>query len=307
MEKLTFIISDIEANQRLDKYLKKIMPNAPQSFIYKLIRKKDIRVNNKKSDAAYILNEDDTVVIFLTEAQVEEFIVPYTFTKIRRPLNIIYEDENILVVNKDTGLLVHGTEFENELTLTNIVLTYLYDRGEFDPLRRGYIPSPVSRIDRDTSGVVIFSKKQSVHQVLANAFTQEDEVIRLYRLVVYGTLNKDKGAIELPLKRENGQTIPASDGQKAITHYVVKKKGRTKTYVEAQLLTGRQHQIRAHFKAIGHPLIGDTKYGSSTEQGPLSLNAYKVEFTALPAPLDYLNGHEFIADNTAYLLEMLGD
>ncbi|HOA11311.1 MAG TPA: S4 domain-containing protein, partial [Bacilli bacterium] len=106
MEKLTFIISDIEANQRLDKYLKKIMPNAPQSFIYKLIRKKDIRVNNKKSDAAYILNEDDTVVIFLTEAQVEEFIVPYTFTKIRRPLNIIYEDENILVVNKDTGLLV---------------------------------------------------------------------------------------------------------------------------------------------------------------------------------------------------------
>ncbi|OQC11466.1 MAG: Ribosomal large subunit pseudouridine synthase C [Tenericutes bacterium ADurb.Bin087] len=307
MEKLTLTISDIEAGQRLDKYLKKIMPTAPQSFIYKLIRIKDIKINNKKTDAAYILEEDDIVSIFLTEKQVAEFIVPYTFTKIRKPFTIIYEDENILVINKDAGLLVHASEFENELTLTNMVLTYLHDRGKFDPQKRGYIPSPVSRIDRDTSGVVIFSKKQSVHQALAGAFTRENEVIRLYRLVVYGTLKTDEGIIALPLKRENGQTVPASDGQNALTTYEVIKRGVNKTYVEVALLTGRQHQIRAHFKAIGHPLVGDAKYGNSDEAKPLALNAYKVVFTALSPPLDYLNGQEFIADNTAPLLQELGE
>lgn len=306
MEKLTFVITNIDAGQRLDKYLKKIMPTAPQSFIYKLIRIKDVKVNSKKSDANYILEEDDTVVIFLTKEQVTDFIVSYTFTKIHRPLNIIFEDENILVINKEAGLLVHGTETESELTLTNIVLTYLSDKGEFDPKKRGYIPSPVSRLDRETSGIVIFSKRQSAHQALANAFTKENDVLRLYRLVVCGTLKVDEGVIDLPLKRENSLTIPADDGQNALTHYRVIKRGLTKTYVEARLLTGRQHQIRAHFSAINHPLVGDLKYGSPT-LGPLALNAYKVVFIALPSPLDYLNGHEFIADNTAPLLKELGD
>lgn len=306
MEKLTFTISDKEAGQRLDKYLKKILLGAPPSFIYKLIRKKDIKINDKKSDVAYLLSEGDVISVFLTESQAQEFIQPYTFSRVRRSLKIIYEDENILVINKEAGLLVHGTEFESEMTLTNIVLTYLSTKGEFDPLARGFIPSPVSRIDRETSGVVIFSKRQSVHQALASAFSREDEVIRLYRLVVCGTLKKEEGIIDLPLTREKGLTIPAKDGVKALTKYKVIKRANKRTYIEAQLLTGRQHQIRAHFKALGHPLVGDTKYGGDGAE-VLALNAYKVEFTALAAPLDYLNGYEFIADNTALLLQMLGE
>ena len=160
MEKSSFFVTELDASQRIDKYLKKMMPSAPLNFIYKLLRTKDVRVNNKKVPANYILNVDDEIIIFLTSEQKAEFITPYAFFIAEPTFGLIYEDDNILVVNKPAGLLVHPTSAEKVITLTNMVLTYFYKQGRFDPAQRGYIPSPVSRIDEETSGVVIFAKKQ---------------------------------------------------------------------------------------------------------------------------------------------------
>ena len=307
MEKSSFFVTELDASQRIDKYLKKMMPSAPLNFIYKLLRTKDVRVNNKKVPANYILNVDDEIIIFLTSEQKAEFITPYAFFIAEPTFGLIYEDDNILVVNKPAGLLVHPTSAEKVITLTNMVLTYFYKQGRFDPAQRGYIPSPVSRIDEETSGVVIFAKKLAVHQQLANAFTCDNALIRTYRLVVYGILSKDSGTIDLSLSKSAGIVHVSATGKVAQTTYKVLKRSDHKTYIESVLLTGRQHQIRASFDYIGHPLVGDSKYGEKDSSIPLHLNAYSLSFTKLVAPLDYLNGQTFIADNTKFLLKTIGE
>ena len=178
MIKKQFVITKQDAQQRLDKYLNKILNAAPLSFIYKLLRKNDVKVNNKKTTINYIVKERDVVTVYLTEEQNETFISDYYFSYVKEPLAIVYEDENVIVINKARGIPVHQTAHEKERTLTNIVLSYLYDKQQFDPKKRGYIVSPVARIDQETTGIVVFAKKQSVHQQLARAFQNENEVIR---------------------------------------------------------------------------------------------------------------------------------
>lgn len=306
MEKKTFMVTSLDAGQRIDKFLKKMLPAAPSNLIYKLLRTKDVKVNLSRVKEDYILAINDTVTIFLTEAQALEFLTPYSFTEIEQDFAIIYEDENILVTHKKSGLLVHATQDEKHVTLGNMVLTYLFRKGEFDPKARGYIPSPIARIDQDTDGIVIFSKKQVAHQVLANAFTSETMIQRVYRLVVYGIVKPDVGTINLSLVKENGVVKVDPKGQVAMTRYQVMKYGKDKTYLEAILLTGRQHQIRVHFQRIGHPILGDQKYGKKDDGFPFALNAYSLTFMNLPFPFDYLNSKTFIADNTKTLITLLG-
>lgn len=306
MVKMTFIVSDKDALQRVDKYLKKIMPKAPSNLIYKLLRTKDVRVNNKKVSGDYIIKEDDVVIIYVTEAQAEEFFVPYTFNEVEPDFKLIYEDENILVVHKKSGLLVHPSPLEKHYTLTNMVLTYLKRKGEFKDNERGYIFSPIARIDQDTNGIIIFAKKQNVHQILATAFLDEKSTKRVYKAVVYGKINKGEGTINLSLLKTQGRVVVHNEGSEATTFYRVIKETSTKSLLEVHLLTGRQHQIRVHMQSIGHPIVGDKKYGKD-ENVPLALNAYSLTFYGLVAPLEYLNGKTFIADNTFALSKILGD
>lgn len=305
MEKIQFIVSDSDENQRIHKYLKKVMREAPASFIFGLLRKKDVRVNNIKIHENYLLNEGDRVVIYLTSQQKEDFIKPYTFHFINEQLNIVFEDENILVINKRQGLPVHSTNNEKEITLTNAVLTYLYNKGEYDPESKGYTPSPVSRIDQETTGVVIFSKKLSVHQSLAASFSDKESIRREYRLVVHGIINQDKETITLPLIKEEGVVYVSERGKATTTKYEVLKRSKNYTYVKAILLTGFSNQIRVHFNASGYPLVGDRKYGKKDRYPRLALNAYLVSFTNLGEPLQYLNGKKIIADDTNYLINIL--
>ncbi len=306
MVKETFLITAEDAGQRLDKYLKKVLTTAPHALISRLLRKNDIRVNNKKTSASYILSEGDTIIVFLSQTQKEEFIQDYSFIKVEPTFSVIFEDENILIVNKPTGLIVHPSESEKEITLTNMVLTYLLKKKEFDPARRGYIPSPVSRIDQDTNGIVVFCKKQSVHQQLANAFTNPNSVLRVYRALVYGILKEDAGTLNLSLIKKDGLVIANQHGKVAITKFTVLQRVANMTYVEATILTGRQHQIRVSFAEIGHHILGDRKYGKG-ESLPLMLNAYSLTFSNLEGPLVYLNGQTFIADNTAQFKKIIGE
>lgn len=297
MIKKEYVITAQDANQRLDKYLVKVLNAAPRSFIYKLIRKNDIKVNNKKTAANYIIRINDVVTVYLTDEQAETFISAYHFIYINEKPVIIYEDENIIVINKARGIPIHQTNLIKERTLTNIVLSYLFDKDEFNPDNRGYIPSPVARIDQETTGVVIFAKKQSTHQQLAAAFQTEKEVIRKYHLIVYGILGKDEDVINLSLIKKASVVYPDKTGLRSLTKYKVLQRYNKKTLVEATLITGRSNQIRVHFAALGYPLVGDTKYGVETDTNELALNAYKLAFTNLKPPLAYLNGKEFIANN----------
>lgn len=307
MRKTTFLVSDTDADQRIDKYLKKVLVNAPASFIYRLLRTKDVRVNHKKISENYVLGLGDEITVYLTDDQADEFLVPYEFNIVKPTFTVIYEDDNILVVNKPARLLVHPSNEEKVKTLTNMVLTYLHDKGEFSPEERGYIPSPIARIDRETSGVVVFAKKLFVHQALATAFTSADGAIRVYRLVVYGILQKEQGTLAFSLDKNNGMVVVGDDGKKAVTTYQVLQRSDHKTYVEARLLTGRQHQIRVSFAALGHPVVGDKKYGRKDDEHLLALNAYSLTFHGLLGPLQYLNNKTFIADPTNDLKQMLGE
>ncbi len=307
MVKVEFLISEDDAGQRLDKYLKKVLTTAPQSLIARLLRKNDIRVNNKKTIGSYLLEKGDMIFVYLSEEQKAEFIQDYSFVKVTPTFKVIVEDDNILIVNKPSGLIVHPSSAEKEYTLTNMVLTYLFAKNEFDPSKRGYIPSPVSRIDQATSGIVVFAKKQSVHQQLATAFTKQNDVSRVYRALVYGIVKKDEGTVSLSLIKKDGLVITNEHGKAALTKFSVLQRVANITYVEATIFTGKQHQIRVSFAEMGHPILGDAKYGKGNDGHSLMLNAYSLTFHALEGPLVYLNGQTFIADNTAQFKKILGE
>lgn len=290
MEKLSYKISMLDHNQRIDKYLKKQLPNAPLNFIYRLFRLKDVRVNGVRINEAYILKDQDEVTLFLTAAQKNDFIVPYDFNPSTLKSPILYEDERILVVNKVRGLLIHSDINEQVETLTNQVLTYLSGKNEFDGKERGYIPSPIGRIDKNTSGIVVFAKTLLVNQQLSQALAN-GEVDRVYLALIHGKVDT-KGTLNYALSKEsNGRGLVNVDdeGKESITQYKKLKEFDGYSYVEIKLETGRSNQIRVHFAHIGHPLVGDHKYGSHDGFSTLCLHHHKLRFLNLEGDLQYIS------------------
>ena len=165
-----------DANQRIDKYVKKYFSNAPLSFIYKLFRKKDVKINNHWVKENYILKENDEISIYVTSSQMEDFIVNQELKKKEFPYQIVYEDKNVLIVNKPRGILVHGDINEKEKTLTNDVLNYLYLKDEYNPrIDIGFTPGTAHRLDRNTAGLVIFGKNITALQILQDLFKDKKE------------------------------------------------------------------------------------------------------------------------------------
>lgn len=289
MEKLIFTVTEIDANNRIDKYLKKQLSNAPLSFIYRLFRLKDVRVNHKKVDVDYILNIDDEITIFLTTDQKNEFITEYKFVKVPLTSSIIYEDENILVINKKRAILVHPDIHEQNNTLNNQVLTYLYEKQEFDPKSRAYVPSPINRIDKNTSGVVIFAKKQEIHQKLSKAL-HDNTVIREYIALAHGDLKEDGEIVSNLVKDEKRGLVHVEEsGKKSITQYEVIQRFGKYTLLKVILKTGRSNQIRVHLSSISHPLVGDHKYGREDQFKTLCLHHSRITFNRLSGIAEYLN------------------
>ena len=303
-----FIINDSENGLTLEKYAFKVLKTAPMSFIYKLFRKKDIKVNGHHQDKKYRLSSNDVVAIYINEQQFEEFLkdkelVPNTKIKDW----IVYEDDNVLFVNKPKGLLVQKSAPHDE-SLDQYVIEYLMATNQYDPNKeKGFVPGPAHRLDRNTSGLVVFGKNHNALTLLFDLFKNHDLINKHYLALVVGQVEKEKDVIDAPLKKdeENNTVRVSKNGKTAKTVYKLIKKYDEYSLLDVTLLTGRTHQIRVHMAYINHPIVGDNKYGDfeanrifKQKYGFSSqfLHAYKMGFGDLPAPLTNLSRKEFMAE-----------
>lgn len=306
-----FIVNEKEAGQTLEKYVKKVLSEAPLSFIYKAFRKKDVKVNNHWEKEKYIICSGDEVSIYISEKQLEEFkrkldIVPSNTIE---PW-IIYEDKNILLINKPRGVLVQKDDHTKEKALDQLVIEYLLYKKEYDPLNdHGFKPGPAHRLDRNTSGIVMFGKNHETLVYLFELLKEHELIGKHYLSLVCGEV-EEGGVIEAPLRKnfDTKKVVVASikDGAKsAKTIYNIMEKFPGFTLLDLTLVTGRTHQIRAHMSYIRHHVVGDTKYGDFKVNNYFKkefkfenqfLHASELHFGQLKKPLAYLSSSSFKAE-----------
>ena len=314
----SFEIKSNDANQRLDKFIRKSVPNLPQALMYKYIRIKRIKVNSKRAEISTMLRIGDKVEMYIND---EFFVKPetrYDFTGASKNIDIIYEDENIVLLNKKTGLLCHPDDKEYVDTLITRLKRYLYDKGEYRPDdENSFTPALVNRIDRNTGGIVIAAKNAESLRIM-NAQMKKRNLRKFYLCVVHGLLERDNGLLEGYLTKDEKKNLvkvtkSKTDGAKEIrTKYktVSRDSGKDLSLVEVELLTGRTHQIRAHFASIGHPLLGDGKYGTNKLNKYFGykkqfLYSYKLifNFDDEAGILTYLNGRCFEVKDVWFVRE----
>ena len=305
-----------DAGQRLDKFLQKAFPSLPQSMMYKAIRQKDIKLNRKRCEISTRLSEGDVLDIYLPD----DALTPAkakddkpSFMRAGRALTVVYEDENILVADKPQGLLVHSDEQWQADTLIDRIQRYLYEKGEYDPEdEQSFAPALANRIDRNTAGLVIAAKNAASLRVL-NEKIKTREIDKFYLTVVHGHIRPDSGTLKGYLeKNENQSRVYIVDNRDAgaktiLTKYNVLARRPGLSLLEVELLTGRTHQIRAHLASVGHPLLGDGKYGTNKQnkgggQNRQVLCSYKLRFsfTGDSGILNYLNGREVRLSDVAF-------
>ena len=305
MRELT--IGKNDAGQRLDKFITKTL-DLPMSLLYKSIRLKKIKVNRKRAENNTILCEGDTVQCFLAEEFFEKKADEHSFESISVKLDIVYEDENIMLLNKRPGVSVHEDEDGSTNTLITHIQAYLYQKGEYRPEdEQSFAPALCNRIDRNTGGIVIAAKNAEALRVM-NDKIKKREIDKFYLAAVHGIPKPESATIRGYLIKDDKKNIvrvyeknPPRGAKEIITKYKVVAKNTDSSLIEVELLTGRTHQIRAHMAHIGHPLIGDGKYGinkSDRARGYKyqALYSYRLRFsfdTSEHTVLDYLNGKEF--------------
>ncbi len=302
-----FTINKNDSGQRLDKYITKSVPLLPKSLMYKYIRSKRIKVNGKRSDISYKLNENDVVSMYINDEFFEKAKPKYDFLSAGKNLSIVYEDENIILVDKPTGILSHPDEDNYTDTAITRIKRYLYEKGDYKPDEEAsFAPALVNRIDRNTSGIIIAAKNAESLRIL-NEKLKNRELHKLYLCVVIGKLKSCSGLVEGYLEKNEKQnkvyiSDKATDKSKHIsTKYNVLGYKNGLSLLEVELLTGRTHQIRATFSHLGTPLLGDGKYGTNAQNKQFGgykkqfLYSYKLafDFKTDAGILNYLNGKEF--------------
>ncbi|MBQ3920526.1 MAG: RluA family pseudouridine synthase [Oscillospiraceae bacterium] len=306
----TFTIGANDAGQRLDKFISKACPMLPQSGMYKAIRTKNIKLNRKRCGISDRLCEGDVVDIYLPD---ELLAVPDTddFTAAPDDIDIIYEDAQIMLVNKPSGLSVHEDDKSGADTLINRIKHHMTNTGEYDSARENsFAPALCNRIDRNTDGIVIAAKTAQALRIL-NDIIREREADKYYLCITAGIPPKKEDTLTAYLYKDSStNTVTVSDkstpaNRKIVTGYKVLDTFDGLAFVECRLYTGRTHQIRAHMAHIGCPLLGDGKYGSNRINRTYkvysqALSSYKLRFsfTRDREILDYLNGREFVSDTS---------
>lgn len=299
-----------DAGQRLDKFLSKAVKGLPMSLMYKSIRTKKIKVNRKRTEQNYVLKVGDEIQLFIRD---EFFDNPEkddgALSRIVTKLNIVYEDQNVMLLNKRPGVLVHEDEDGGENTLIMHVKAYLYGKGEYDPQNeQSFAPALCNRIDRNTGGIVIAAKNAEALRVM-NEKIKNGELRKHYLCLVHGVPPKRTDVLHAYLRKNSKDNlVQVRDGyfegaKEIITGYTVLERRGEDSLLEVELFTGRTHQIRAQMSHIGCPLVGDGKYGVNRDDRARgfkyqALYAYKLEFSRTDnnTSLSYLEGKTFSID-----------
>ena len=313
---IKLIINENRGGQRLDRFLKKYFDKAPLSHIYKMIRK-DVKVNGKRMAAESMLSAGDELTLYISEENASALQKPPRQVKAKKQFVIAYEDENILAAEKPFGLLTHGDRTEKKNHLANQVMDYLIEKGEYNPrIDRTFSPAPANRLDRNTTGLVLFGKNAEALKELNRLIRERNCINKYYLTIVCGRLEKPLELCDrmtkdeslnmtsvIPLETEEGKVMETY----AFPLEYGRLDGRWFTLTEVKIVTGRTHQIRAHLANAGFPLLGDVKYGSPAVNRWASskfglntqlLHAQRLEFADCgDSPmLKYLNGKTIEAE-----------
>ena len=260
----TFLVSEEQADVRIDRYLSEACEELSRSYIQKLLKSGDVLVNEKPVKASYKVESGDKI-----ELEVPEAVEPEIEAE-EMDLDILYEDEDVILINKPKGMVVHPAAGHYSGTLVNGLMAHCKD--QLSGINGVMRPGIVHRIDMDTTGVLIVCKNDFAHNSIA-AQLKEHSITRKYRAIVHGVIKEDEGTIDAPIGRHpverKKMSINEKQGRRAVTHYRVLERFQKFTYIECQLETGRTHQIRVHMASIHHPLLGDTVYGPEKCPYPL--------------------------------------
>lgn len=294
-----FVVAPEDAGVRIDRYLSDQCQDISRSYLQKLLKEQSVLVEEKPVKSNYKVNTGDRISLTLPEIREPE-IVPEDI-----PLDIIYEDKDIILINKPKGMVVHPAAGHYSGTLVNGLMSHC--RNELSGINGVMRPGIVHRIDMDTTGVLIVCKNDMAHNSISEQL-KEHSITRRYAAIVHGILKEDEGTINAPIGRHpidrKKMSINEKNGRDAITHYRVLERFRQYTYIECQLETGRTHQIRVHMASTGHPLLGDSVYGPA--KCPFRLNGQTLHAGVLgiihPRTGEYM---EFSAPLPDYFEELL--
>ena len=309
------IITKHDAGQRLDRWLAKSLPLLPAPLAQKYIRLKRVKVNGRGAKRDTRLAEGDVLQLYINDEFFETPTPENAFLKLFKPqLDILYEDEHLLLVNKRPGLVVHADETEKVNTLINHIQAYLYQKKEWNPKRENaFAPALCNRIDRNTGGIVIAAKNAETLRII-NEKIRNHELEKAYLCITVGRPKRAEGKIEgFLLKDEEKKEVrffhkPVPGGKTAVTLYRTLASYGELSLVECRLLTGRTHQIRVSMAEIGCPLLGDGKYGRGDvnkryHETRQALYSYKLRFAFQTDAgiLNYLQGKEFTVENVPFV------